>query len=317
MLLKFFNLQLFADAEGASGAAPSSGAGGQAAADTGATAPAMQSNAADTAAQGADTGTGGGMQGERLPWEQVRELYREEIDADAKEYAKRYSKDAVAKRTAKLKAQNEEFEALKPYLDRELYRHGLKPGDYKALKEKGDADRSLFRERAMANGTTEEVEEALYNARREVEDTKAENERLKAAEAEERELNEIRKQYKQVAGDVQSIREQFDPAFDLKAEMAQNKLFARYASEPHFTILEAYKLAHHDDIVANATAKAAEDAVAKTTNAIRSGSANAPREAAVSAGSPAEVKVDPSRLSKKEIDDYIAQATRGIPITFR
>lgn len=315
MLFKFFDLQLFADAEGTSGAAPGVGAGGQAAADTGLTAPAMQSNASDTAAQGADAGTGADAAGERLPWEQVRELYKDEIDADAKEYAKRYSKDAIAKRTAKLKAQNEVFEAVKPYLDRELYRHGLKPGDYKALKEKGDADRSLFRERAMANGTTEEVEEALYNARREVENTKAENERLKAAEAEERDLNEMRTEYLKITEEVRAIREQFDPSFDLKTVMATNQRFAHYANEPHNTLLDAYKLAFHDDIIAKATAKAAEDAVTKTANAVRSGTM--PQENAVSAGAPAVVKVDPSKLSKKEIDDYIAQATMGASITFR
>ena len=315
MLFKFFDLQLFADAEGTSGAAPGVGAGGQAAADTGLTAPAMQSNASDTAAQGADAGTGADAAGERLPWEQVRELYKDEIDADAKAYAKQYSKDVVTRRLAKQKADVDTLESLKPFLEQEMYRRGLNPGDYAALVKAVEADKSVFRERAMANGTTEEVEERLYNALRDKEKAEYELARRDDALEEERRLSEVRTQHQKIADDVGAIREQFDPSFDLRAEMAANQLFARYANEPHFTILEAYKLAHHDDIMAKATAKAAEDAVTKTANAVRSGTM--PQENAVSAGAPAVVKVDPSKLSKKEIDDYIAQAAMGASITFR
>lgn len=315
MLFEFFDLQLFADAEGTSGAAPSEGAGGQAAADTGLTAPAMQSNASDTAAQGADAGTGADAAGERLPWEQVRELYKDEIDADAKAYAKQYSKDVVSRRLAKQKADVDTLESLKPFLEQEMYRRGLNPGDYAALVKAVEADKSVFRERAMANGTTEEVEERFYNAIRDKHNAEAEIARRDAALEEERQLNEMRTEYLKIAEDVKLIREQFDPSFDLKTVMATNQRFAHYANEPHNTILDAYKLAFHDDIIAKATAKAAEDAVTKAANAVRSGTM--PQENAVNAGSPAIVKVDPSKLSKKEIDDYIAQAAMGANITFR
>lgn len=314
MLFKNFNLQLFAEAEGTTGAAPATGAEGQAAADTGATAPAMQSTATDGAAQGADTGNAAGGMGERKPWEQVRELYKAEIDADAKAYAKEYSKDVVTRRLSKQKATVDEYEAIKPFLDQELYRRGLPSGDYKALVKAMETDKSMFRERAIAHGTTEEVEEALYNSRREAERANAENARLKAEQEEERHLGAVREQYKRIESDVRAIRDQFDPSFDLKAEMAANPLFKRYAEEPHNSLMDAYKLSHHDDIVKKAAAKAAEDAVAKTTNAIRSGTM--PDEGAVNAGSPAKTRVDPSKLSKKEIDDYIARAARGELISF-
>lgn len=314
MLFKNFNLQLFAEAEGTTGAALTQGAGGQAAADTGATAPAMQSTATDGAAQGADTGNAAGGMGERKPWEQVRELYKAEIDADAKAYAKEYSKDVVARRLSKQKATVDEYEAIKPFLDQELYRRGLPSGDYKALVKAMETDKSMFRERAIAHGTTEEVEEALYNSRRETERVTAENARLKAEQEEERQDNAIREQYKRIESDVRAIRDQFDPSFDLKAEMAANPLFKRYAEEPHNSLIDAYKLSHHDDIVKKAAAKAAEDAVAKTTNAIRSGTM--PDEGAVNAGSPVSSKKDPSSLSIEEINQMIAEAGRGIKHNF-
>ncbi len=314
MLFKNFNLQLFAEAEGTTGAAPATGAGGQAAADTGATAPAMQSNATDGAAQGADTGNAAGGMGERIPWEQVRELYKAEIDADATAYAKKYANDVVTRRLSKQKPIVEEFEAVKPFLDQEIYRRGLKPGDYKGFAKSVEADKSMFRERAMANGTTEEVEEALYNSMRETERVTAENERLKAEQEEERHLGAVREQYKRIESDVRAIRDQFDPSFDLKAEMAANPLFKRYAEEPHNSLIDAYKLSHHDDIVKKAAAKAAEDAVAKTTNAIRSGTM--PDEGAVNAGSPVSSKKDPSSLSIEEINQMIAEAGRGIKHNF-
>ena len=318
MLFKNFNLQLFAEAEGTTGAAPATGAEGQAAADTGATAPAMQSTATDGAAQGADTGNADGGMGERKPWEQVRELYKAEIDADAKAYAKEYSKDVVTRRLSKQKATVDEYEAIKPFLDQELYRRGLPSGDYKALVKAMETDKSMFRERAMAHGTTEEVEEALYNSRREAERANAENARLKAEQEaeqeEERHLGAVREQYKRIESDVRAIRDQFDPSFDLKAEMAANPLFKRYAEEPHNSLMDAYKLSHHDDIVKKAAAKAAEDAVAKTTNAIRSGTM--PDEGAVNAGSPVSSKKDPSSLSIEEINQMIAEAGRGIKHNF-
>ncbi len=303
-----FDLQLFAEAEGNSGAAPTEGAGGQAAADTGVTAPAMQSTA-----DGNDTGTSADT---RLPWEQVREMYSTEIEADSKEYARRYAKDVVSRKLSKNKAEKENFDAVKPYLDRLIYNHGLSAGDYKALAQKLEDDRSVFSERAIANGTTEEVEEALFKA---VNDKNKAEEKLaqrEAADIEEKRLGEIRKQYLMIEKDVASIRRDFDSSFDLNRERKENPLFARYANEPHFTILEAYKLAHHDDIVKAAAAKASEDAVMKTANAVKSGTF--PEESAVgSSSAPAQVKVDPSKLSKKEIDEYIAKAASGIPVTFR
>lgn len=304
MLLNYFDLQLFADAEGASGAAPIEGAGGQDAADTGATAPAMQSTA-----EGSDTGSSTGT--ERLPWEQVRESYKTEIEADAREYAKKYAKDVVSRKLSKHKAASDTFEALKPYLDRELYRHGMEPGDYMKLAEKAKTDRSLFSERAMANGTSEEVEEALYNAVNEKNRVNEVLQQRDAAEQEEKRLSEIRKQYQMIKNDVNSIRQDFDPSFDLGRERRENPLFARYASEPHFTILEAYKLAHHDDIVKAAAAKASSDAVMKTANAVRSGTF--PEESAVGpTGSPANTVKDPSKLSIEEINNMIAEAKRGV-----
>ena len=310
MLLKFIDLQLFADAEGSSGAAPTAGADSQAAADTGATAPAMQSDAEVGADNVPSTANDA-----RIPWEQARELYKNEIEADAKEYAKRYSKDVVARRSAKNRAALDEFESLKPFLDGELYRRGLEPGQYSALTKVHEDKKALFRERAAQNGTTEEVEEALFNAQEGERNAKTLLAQKEAAEEEDRRLGEIRQQYQIIESDVRSIREQFDPSFDLKREMAENQLFARYANEPHFTLLEAYKLAHHDDIVANARANAATDAVKKTANAVRSGTF--PDESAVgSNNAPAHVKVDPSKLSLDEINQMIAEARRGVKHRF-
>lgn len=307
MLFEIFDIQLFADADVTSGAAPSEGAGGQAAADTGMTAPAMQSTA-----DGTDTGTPADT---RMPWEQVREMYSTEIEADSKEYARRYAKDVVSRKLSKNKAAMEDFDAMKPHLDRLLYKHGLNPGDYKSLAKKLEGDRSVFSERAIANGTTEEVEEALFNA---VNDKNKAEEKLvqrEEAEVEERRLSEVRKQYLIVENDVRSIRSEFDPSFDLKKEMRENPQFARYAKEPHFTILEAYKLAHHDDIVKAAAAKASEDAVMMTTNAVRSGTF--PEESAVgSSNAPANTVKDPSKLNIDEINQMIAEAKRGVKHSF-
>lgn len=308
MLLKKIDIQLFADAEITSGAAPTDGAGGQVAA--------ADNNALATQ-EGAISAESSGAQENRLPWEQVREIYKNEIEADAKAYAKQYSKDVVSRRVAKNKAALDEFEALKPYLDRELYRHGLKSGDYKSLCQKIEDDKSLFRERAMANGTTEEIEETIYNERQKSDRLEAEIAKRDAEAREEAELSQVREHYKKIAADVQAIKDGFDSGFDLKREMETNAQFARYANEPHMTILEAYKLSHYDEIVGGAAARAASDAVTKTTNAIRSSSANVPKESAMNAGAPAQMKVDPSKLSSREISEYIARAQRGENITFR
>ena len=310
-----FDIQLFAEAEVTSGAAPVTSAGGQAAADTGATAPAMQSDASGTAAHGADVEAGAAVQGDRLPWEQVRELYKAEIDTDAKAYAKEYAKGVVERRTSKNKAALDTFDSLKPFLDRELYRRGIKDGDYAALVKATETDKSMFRERAIANDTSEEVEEALYNAQREVNFQKEENERLRAQAEDETRLNEIRTHYRQIEKGVLDIRNTYDPNFDLKTEMATNPVFARYASEPHNSLIDAYKMAHHDDIVARAVASATNDAVTKTANAIKSGTM--PVENAVSSGSPVSTKKDPSKLTLDEINQMIAEAGRGIKHDFR
>ena len=311
MLLKSFNLQLFADAEGASGAAPTEGAGGQVAADTGATAPAMQSNA-EGSAEGQPSSPATDA---RLPWEQVRELYKDEIEADSLEYAKRYSKDVVSRRRAKDKAELEEYALVKPYLERELYRHGFKRGDVRAFVEKMGSDKSVFRERAMANGTTEEAEEAFYNALKEADDAKAELARRDARAYEEKRLGEIREGYKKIEADVKTIRELYDPDFDLAAARKSNAAFAKYSAEPHNTILDAYKMAYYDENMRKASERAASDAVMKAANAVRSGTF--PEEAAAGPhNAPAKVTKDPSKLSLEEINQMIAESRRGIKHSF-
>lgn len=239
-------------------------------------------NASDT-----DTNT-------RLPFSEIRKLYKEDF--------KEYRKGIIEKRFREESGARRDLEALAPIIERAAQKYGLDPGNIKGIAEAVAADKSYYAELAEKNGTTPEIEERLDVSQREAAMAKAEIARRDEEKRREEMLTRINDQVRE----TQAVY----PDFDLDAEMA-NEEFAEYVTKyPDIPIKRAYELVHMDRIVGNAMQATAATVQMKTVNSIKSGS-HRPAENAAGGGAPAKTTRNIAEMSLDELDALFARAERG------
>lgn len=313
------NLQLFAEAgggaAGSSGVSASNGAPTAAAAQSSGmergsgTAAAEDASAArDAAVQGGDT-TGGdaqGNQGEqkaagddrRAKYAQLRAEYQDLFD----EETSRIVRERVRKTNAKMKG-------MMPIMDQLAVRYGTEPGDLEALQKAIDGDRLYLAGKAEETGTTEEIQSELERYR-----TREATERREAREA-----AAIRRGA-ELTAKAKEVQKAY-PGFNIRTEM-QNPQFVKLM-DAGLDMRTAYEVAHRAELqkatvsytaqqAAEKSAKRAED---NLTAHVRANGMR-PAENGAKSAAPTTTKVDPSKLTKEQIDDYIRRARNGERITF-
>ncbi len=234
---------------------------------------------------------------ERVPYEQIRQMYKDEIEQD---YTRRSNRDAVRQRK-----NSETLKELRPLLSRFARQYGKDAGDVKGIVEAALSDDAYYEQRAMSNGTTPEVERQLDEVSRARDAAQYE---LAARE----EQDQLRDHYKRIQSQIDEVRQVF-PDFDLNTEM-ENPLFKSLCANPYVSLKAAYQTAHFDDITSRAIQNAVQTAEGKVVNRVKSGSGR-PAENGASGGAPADVRRDPSKMSREEIREIIERAKRGEIIT--
>ena len=207
-------------------------------------------------------------------------------------------------RTRPLTKKARGYDAMLPLIDTLTARYGTEPGDVEALIKAVSEDKTSRSARAEELGVSEDMADELERFRtREA----AEKRQAKEVEAEEK--------YKRWAEESKAVKELY-PSFDIRAEM-KNPVFADLVER--VGVKAAYAAVHHDEInkaavryVAKEASKRAED------NAVNKVRANGmrPRENGTGHRSPSTTRVDPSKLTKEQIDDYIRRAKAGEKISF-
>lgn len=289
---KLIDLQLFADGDGVTGA--SAGVEGSQFTND------VQSPSSE-AALGADVGNVGEGQNsgeEKLPFEQILQMYGDEIND--------HTKKTVEKRLRKEKGAAEQLKKLQPFIDRGYRKYGIKSNSIDDLMSAVSEDKSYYEDLAIQNGTTAEIEEELDLSRREAEDAKAKLRDIEQAEIDrqnfqliERQVNEIKATY---------------PDFDLAKEL-ENPKFDQLAHSPGVSLMDAYVMTHWRELqqrTVNTTAQAVERGV---VNSIKSSAR--PVENGVKSTSPASVNTDIRNLSMKQIAEIMEEARRGKKITLK
>lgn len=234
------------------------------------------------------------------------ESLEEQWLADKKgKYRDQYARDvqaAVQDRFKNQKDANDELARIQPALKLMARKMGLEEDDTDGLIKALEEDDSLWEEEAEKAGMTVE-------GFRNYQEMLAENERLKAQEAEEQEQMFLRQHFQKLADQAEKLKAIY-PNFDLRAEM-ENETFRRLvAPNSGLDVQAAYFAVHHAELEPQAMAygiQRAQQQMAQTLAANRA----RPVEGAMKSGSPADVSIDPRSLTRAERQKLIERARRG------
>lgn len=220
----------------------------------------------------------------------------------------------IQKRFKTAKAAEERMTKLSPLLDLIAKKYGVDNlDDVDTLVQKVTDDDAYYEDEAMERGIP-------VDALKQIQKVESENRVLKQAEADrqaEAEEAERRaafdRQFQQLRAESDAIK-QIYPSYDFETEL-KDPNFMRLAFTPGVGAKTAYEIIHKDQIMGAAMQYATQKAQAQTAASIASGSKR-PVEGWTGNNSPANTKIDVSKLTPEQRKDYIIRASRGEKITF-
>lgn len=202
---------------------------------------------------------------------------------------------------------NEKLAKVLPALSAIAKQRGIDENDLDAIVSDILDDDTLYEEDAERMGMTVE-------GYRNFKAMEAENERLKAQEQEEQEQIFFRQHMQKLAMQGEEMKKTF-PDFDLMKELEDERFRRLTAPNSGLDVRAAYYALHHDELEPQAMVygiQRAQQQISQTIQANR----QRPVEGASRAGQPAQVTVDPSKMSREERQKYIERARRGEKIVF-
>lgn len=288
-----FDLQLFAEGAGSSGDAGAEGAGAEssaAAVQTEAQGEAGETHDADAVAEE--------VTAEKNRTEEYRKFkkdYKQEFDSEVQAILKKRLKKAS------------EFEGkMNAVIGMLADKYGGNPADLDSVIKSLEADDAFFEEAAMKKGLSVEQYKKFCKMERE---NKAFRE---AAEERQRQqqADEIYAAWQRQGESAKALYKDFS----LETEI-QNPDFTKLIRSG-VDVKTAYEVVHKDEIIPAAMQLASQKTAEKISNAVAANKLR-PSENGLSASSSALTALDPSRLTKAQMDEYKKRAARGEKITFR
>lgn len=228
------------------------------------------------------------------------------IEGDYKEDFQKKVEEIMSKRLRSAKKNEEQLNSIIPSLKLLAKSYGLDAEslDVKAIAKAIEDDDKFYEEAAFAAG----MEISQY---KEMERIKAQNAELNRQLEATREAEEQKRFFDGLFAKVPEVQAVY-PSFDLRVEF-ENPDFARLVVN-NVPLKTAYEVIHRDEILTGAMQFTAQKVQEKLVNSIQSGIR--PAEEGLSSQTPASVKIDPSKLSKQEIEDIKKRVRRGEKITF-
>lgn len=300
----FLDLQLFGE-EGASMAGADSGSSGIATA-----------TAENPAAEGVATGSTG-EQIAPAPADQsgapVEETWDSLIKGKYKSDYDKAIKKAINNRFKNDRNLQGQIDSIDPIIRTMAERYGVRPNPdgsipIAQLQAAIDNDNSIYEKEAFEKGIPVEQLKRTKQLEREVAQLRNQNAQ-----------SERDRQWDAVVQQAEAVRQEY-PSFDLDSEM-QNPNFGRLLATMQRSgfpnaVKTVYEIIHKDEIMGGAMAYAVQQTQNKISNSIQSGMTR-PAENGIGQQSTASVgNVDPSKLTKAQIDDIRKRAERGEKITF-
>ena len=293
MLNNVWSLQLFAD-EG----------------DTGASVTETNDAVVST---GDDAQTMGEEKVDATPKEQVNPettvSFEDLIKGEYKKDFKKATSNIVKKRVSKVQSQldeaNARYDSLRPMLDTLGEKYRVDPNDIESLNNAILNDKTLYEEEAMERGMDVDT---LMQIKGMEQENRLLEEQMRAQEEEKQRQMEFAK-ISQQADELKAIY----PEFDLEDEL-QNETFAKML-HLGFSVKNAFESTHIDELNAIQAEAIASKATEKVANSVRA-NAKRPSENGLKSQPGAKVNNDIKSLTKEELDDYIARASKGESISF-
>ena len=307
----FINLQLFADGDGGTVAAGTTG-------DTGAAAVSqtkgankvsldevkygVQEAAHDANVQTKVTDEDGSTattvdrnaEFEKLIKGEYKDLY------DAK------MQDTIQKRLKGTKETVDKYNSLAPTLELLSKKYGVDSSDIESLNKAIEEDDAYYEEEALEKGISVQQ---LKDIRRMERENASLREQMEAQQAKEN-ADKMVASWMEQSEQLKTVY----PSFDLNAEM-QNSQFVDLLRIPGVDVRTAYELSHKDEIIAGAMQFTAKTVEKKLTDKIRSNGTR-PVENGMNSQSAAVVKSDVSQLSNADLDEINRRVARGEKISF-
>lgn len=221
--------------------------------------------------------------------------------------------DAVNKRFKNQKDLQGQIDAIDPLIRAMAQRYDVQADadgriPIEALSDKVLNDNAIYEKEAFERGMSVEDLKQIKSLERE-------NAQLKRAT----QMTAEQKEWEELVSQGNALKEMY-PSFDMDTEMLDpnfGRLLATFKrSGFNDPVKLAYETVHRDEIMSGAMQYAVKQTEQKISNSIQSGMSR-PQEngtAKVAAGAP--TALDPSKLSRSQIEDIKRRAARGERITF-
>ncbi len=293
MPYKLLNLQLFGDEESMAGTGEI--------ADSTAENPVGDGVATETEGDQVATETGNDETWESL----IKGKYKQDFDRSAKEL--------IAKRFKNQRDLQGQIDAIDPMIKALAQRYNVANNPdgsipIEALISKVMDDNSLYEQEAFQRGMSVEDLKQIKALERENAQLRMQQTRT----AEQQEWDALMEQ-------GESLKEMY-PTFDMDTEM-QNPQFGRLLATMQRSgfpnpVQTAYEAVHREEIMGGAMRYAVQQTQQKISNSIQSGM-NRPQENGTGSGAAGtQTGLDPSKLTKAQIEEFKMRAARGERITF-
>ncbi len=260
-----------------------------------------------TGAQAADAAQGSGDTPEQQSAERAENYarfktdYKAEYDADVQNIVQQRLKNA----NRKIRDAETYRQSTQGILDALAAKYGVEGNPEEILKAVNDDD-SLFEQAAYDRGMSVDT----YKEFRRLE---LENRRYRQAAEEEQQRQRTREIMSQWESQSEAVKQLY-PDFSLEQELGDENFGKLLRSG--VDVRTAFEIVHRDEIIPAAMRIAAQKAAAGVANSVDA-NGRRPDENGLGGQQAVTTGVDPSKLTREQIEDLKARARRGEVITFR
>ena len=294
-LAPFFNIQLFAEGGGAA----AGGEGAAAAAPVAAPQqPGVKSNPLADVQYGKQESAPAA--GEKGSAEERNSRFEELIKGEFKDLYDARVQNTIRERLKGNEATVQKYNALAPVLDLLAGKYGVEADNIEALSKAIEEDETFYEDEALEKGLTVQQVKEIRKMQRE-------NAALKAQVEERSRKENADATYAAWMQQAEALKQVY-PSFDFATE-AQNEQFRRLL-QSGIPLQTAFEVIHKDEIMPAAMQYTAKQVEAKVANNVRSGMKR-PAEGAAGGRSAVQVKSDPSKFTKADMDEIARRVARG------
>ena len=294
-LAPFFNIQLFAEG----GVAAAGGEGAAAAAPVAAPQqPGVKSNPLADVQYGKQESAPAA--GEKGSAEERNSRFEELIKGEFKDLYDARVQNTIRERLKGNEATVQKYNALAPVLDLLAGKYGVEADNIEALSKAIEEDETFYEDEALEKGLTVQQVKEIRKMQRE-------NAALKAQVEERSRKESADATYAAWMQQAEALKQVY-PSFDFATE-AQNEQFRRLL-QSGIPLQTAFEVIHKDEIIPAAMQYTAKQVEAKVANNVRAGQKR-PAEGAAGGRSAVQVKSDPSKFTKADMDEIARRVARG------